>query len=101
MIKIKKKKELDIDKIFLNINKLIHLHDCTFVKSCNQKGKILSITAIDSIEYKADEALAYLERKINDIKETLTVFTEDSIKDIKYISERRNDTEALIVTITV
>ena len=97
---IKKKKNMDIDKIILNINKLIHLHDCTFVKLCNKKGKLVSITAIDNMEYKDEESLIYLERKINDVKETVNVFIEDCVKDIKYISDKKDDTEALVVTVT-
>lgn len=97
---LKKKKELDINKILLNINKLTHIHDCTFVKSCDKKGNIISITSIDNIEYKSDESLIYLERKINDTPEILTAFTRDSIKDIKYITESKDDSDALLVTIT-
>lgn len=101
MLKRKKKNQLDIDKKLLNINKLIHLHDYTLVKSCDKKGKTISITFIDSIEYNQKEELIYLWREINGKKETLNAFTEECISDIKYESERKKDEEVLVVTVSV
>lgn len=99
---LKKKKGIELNKIVLNINKLIQVHDFTFVKLCNKKGEIFSITAIDSIEYKSDESLLHLEKTINDIKETVTAFLEESIKNIDYTSDINKDKdEVLVVTVTV
>lgn len=98
---IKRKTILDIDKKLLNINKLIHIHDNTFVKSCDKKGNILSITSIDSVDYTSDESLIYLERKINKTKEILTAFIRDNIKNIEYITETNDDEDTLLVTVIV
>lgn len=98
---LKKKKGIDLNRIVLNINKLIQIHDFTFVKLCNKKDDIFSITAIDSIDYKSKESLLHLEKSINNIKETVTAFPEESIKDIDYGTELKNDEEILVIKVTV
>lgn len=96
---IKKKKELDVDKILLDINELINLYDHILFKSCNKRGKVISITTINNIEYNEEESIVYLERKINDNLEVLTAFMRESIKDID-VSEAENGKNTLILTIT-